>query len=517
MLATALVSVSSVAQYAWQEGGMPGRLDLGRDVHYKAEMQGSLSRGRTPLWLNANKQGLSSLDKDNGYLRGQVVRPVDNDSARRWGVGYGVDMAVAAGYTSRVVVQQAFAEVRWLHGQLSVGAKEYPMELKNQRLSSGAQALGINARPVPQVRLALPRYWTIPALGRWVHLKGHIAYGLMTDDGWQHDFTGMKSKYSDHVRYHSKAGYVKIGSEERFVPLSLELGFESAALFGGTSYTPDGNGVLSKIQNASGLKSYWRALIPGGGDAPEAGTAYQNEAGDILGSWLARLNYETDTWAIGLYADKFFEDHSSMFQLDYDGYGTGKDWNVKKKTRFRLYEFKDWMLGAELNVKYGKWLRGVVLEYLYSKYQSGPIYHDHSAGRSEHVGGEDNFYNHYIFTGWQHWGQVMGNPLYRSPLYNEDGTIEVKNNRSVAFHLGFDGQPTDRFGYRVLATWQEGLGTYSDPYDKKHHNVSLMVEANYRLPKGWCVQGAYGMDFGHILGANAGFQFTVSKSGIFSL
>ena len=52
------------------------------------------------------------------------------------------------------------------------------------------------------------------------------------------------------------------------------------------------------------------------------------------------------------------------------------------------------------------------MEYLYTKYQSGPIYHDHTRLLSEHVCGLDNYYNHNLFTGWQHWGQAMGHPLY---------------------------------------------------------------------------------------------------------
>ena len=84
------------------------------------------------------------------------MRPLSNDDGRRWGVGYGVDLALAAGFTSTLVIQQAYIEARWLKGVLTVGAKEQPMELKNQELSSGSQTLGINARPVPQVRIALP-------------------------------------------------------------------------------------------------------------------------------------------------------------------------------------------------------------------------------------------------------------------------------------------------------------------------------------------------------------------------
>lgn len=156
------LTAPSMAQYMWQEEDGTEKIDLREDIQYGVEMQGSFSKGKTPLWLNANKHGLSSLEKNNGYLRGSLVRPLSADSARRWAVGYGVDVAVPVNYTSHVVVQQAYVEARWLYGVLTAGAKEYPMELKNQSLSSGSQCLGINARPIPQVRLALPEYWTLP-------------------------------------------------------------------------------------------------------------------------------------------------------------------------------------------------------------------------------------------------------------------------------------------------------------------------------------------------------------------
>lgn len=100
-------------------------------LSYSVEIQGSVSRGRTPLWLNANKYGLSSLDKTNGYVRGGVFRPLSVDDGRKFGLGYAVDVAVPVNYTSKVVLQQAYVEGRWLHGSLTIGAKEEPMRLKN--------------------------------------------------------------------------------------------------------------------------------------------------------------------------------------------------------------------------------------------------------------------------------------------------------------------------------------------------------------------------------------------------
>ncbi len=502
------------AQYCWQEDAEPTKLRLDSALEYRIDMQATFSKGKTPLWLNANRYGLSSLKEANAYLRGSLIRPLSTDNQRRWGVGYGVDLALPTHFTSRFIVQQAFAEVRWLHGVLSVGAKEYPMELKNQTLSSGSQTLGINARPVPQVRLALPEYWTLPIFNHWVQLKGHIAFGKFTDENWQHDFTQRKSKYSEGVLYHSKAGYLRIGNEAAFCPLSIELGLEMAAQFGGKPYTYDGNGGLKCKATEGGLKGMWHAFIPGGHDDGEG--QYANIAGNQLGSWLMRINYNADTWKLGIYADHFFEDDSQMFMLDYNGYGEGKEWQSKKSHRFFMYSLQDMMLGAELNIKYGRWIRNVVLEYVHTKYQSGPYNHDHTVNIPDHLAGMDNYYNHSNYTGWQHWGQVMGNPLYRSPIYNTDGKIEVKDNRFIAYHLGFDGQPSDKFGYRVLASYQKGWGTYVLPFTKKHHNVSFMAEGSYHFLRRYTVKAAYGMDFGstEMLGHNRGFQITLTRQGI---
>ncbi|MGN0282613.1 MAG: capsule assembly Wzi family protein [Prevotella sp.] len=479
---------------------------------WKVTMQATNSTGDcTPLWLNANKYGLSSLDKSNGYIMAGVAKPMEGDSLHRLGYGFGVSLAAAYNFTSPVVVQEAFVEGRWLKGVLTIGSKEWAMELKNDTLSSGSQTLGINARPVPQVRIALPDYWTFA--GGWIGIKGHIAYGKTTDDGWQKDFTDRKSKYTEDALYHSKAGYVRIGNAAKSL-LNVELGLEMASLFGGTSYRKKENGELVGIKNGTGLSSFWHAFIGGGNDVGEV--VYQNVEGDMLGSWVARVNYDAPKWNLGIYADHYFEDHSSMFFLDYDGYGNGVEWNVKKDNRYFLYDLKDIMLGAELTLKQFQWARKIVVEYLYTKYQSGPIYHDHTENIPDHLGGSDNYYNHSIYTGWQHWGQVMGNPLYLSPIYNTDGTISVKNNRFIAWHGGVYGCLSSSLDYRILATYQKGWGTYGAMYPRPRRNASIMAEATYSMAKsGWQVKAAVAMDKGSLLGDNFGLQLTVIKKGMF--
>lgn len=51
------------AQYAWQETDRePSKPHLTSSISYLVETQATLSKGQTPLWLNANRYGLSSLD-----------------------------------------------------------------------------------------------------------------------------------------------------------------------------------------------------------------------------------------------------------------------------------------------------------------------------------------------------------------------------------------------------------------------------------------------------------------------
>ena len=481
-------------------------------MEMRTEAQLSMADGTAPLWLNANRYGLSSLD-DSGYLRAGLFRSLQHDSLKKWKLGYGADVAVASGFTSTLVVQQAYGEVAWLHGLLTVGSKEQPMELKNQELSTGSQTLGINARPVPAVRLSLPDYWQIPGTKGWLSLKGHISYGMTTDDGWQKDFTNRQHDYAEHTKLHTKAGYLKIGQDGK--PVSLELGLEMACQYGGTAYKETQTKGILKISNSDGVKGAMRALIPSGSDATDAG--YDNAEGNHLGSMLARLNIDYPAWGVSAYVDHFFEDHSQMFFFSRDDYGTGEQWNQHVRKNYFVYNMRDALLGLEVRLKNQPWLSTIVAEYVYTKDQSGPVYHDHTRSLSDQVAGLDNYYNHFIFTGWQHWGQVMGNPLYRSPLYNEDGMIMVKDNRFWAWHLAASGEPLPGLRYRLLCTWQRGFGTYELPLQDPQRNLSLLAEAAYRFTKesrlaGWSVKCGLGLDHGSLLGDNLGVQLTVGRN-----
>ena len=485
---------------------------LGAQTLLQAEAQLTASSGdHAPLWLNANRYGLSSTEPTNGYVRLGLFHRMDDDSLRRVAFGYGADVALAYHFSSTWVVQQAYGEMRWLRGVLTLGSKEQPVELRDAHLSTGPQTLGANARPVPQVRVTLPDYWDIPFTKGFLGIKGHVGFGMQTDDRWQKEFTHETSKHTEHTLVHTKAGYLRFGKQEK--PVTVELGLEMGCQFGGKSHQFEG-GRQVVIDNDVSFDAFLHAFVPAGGDSGEG--AYKNKEGNHLGSYVVRVNVEQPSFGVSLYGDHFFEDSSQMLFLEFDGYGEGEKWDEWEHNRWFIYDLRDMMLGAEVRLKHSRWVSTIVGEYVYSKHQSGPVYHDRTPSLSDHVGGRDNYYNHYIHTGWQHWGQVMGNPLYLSPAYNSDGAIEVRNNRFVAWHLGISGQPLPTLDYRILATWQKGYGTYEVPAAAPAISRYFLAEASYRFPSssrlsGWRITAAFGLDHGRWTGNNTGTQLTLAR------
>lgn len=466
------------------------------DVNYQIEAQATVATqdNLSPLWLNANRHGLSSVDKHNGFLRAGLSRPIEADSARSWRIGYGIDAAVAYNFTSSFFVQQLYADAEYRKVRLSVGSKERPMAFKNQELSSGSQTYGINARPIPQIRIELPDYLSLDH-GHWIGIKGFFGYGMLTDGNWRGSYA--RNSYIKHPFYHTKAGYMRLGNEKKF-PLVLEGGLEMATVFGGTYYEHK-NGRTVRTEMAHGFKQFVQAVYGGGSDPGEG--IYANAGGNTVGSWLASLSYKFPTWKIRAYYDHFFEDHSQAF-LEYG-------------------IWKDGLLGLELTLPRNRFVSTVVFERLSTRDQAGPIYHDHTPEIPDQISAVDNYYNHGTFGGWQHWGQAIGNPLYASPLYFANSSLAFPSNRFNAYHVGLAGDPLASLHYRLLYTYQESWGTYSAPFPDKRYNTSLLAEVRFAPARighidtrGWALTAAFGLDHGRLLGNNSAFQFTLCKQGL---
>lgn len=463
-----------------------------KGMNYSVETGINFSGGEhTPLWLTANKQGLSSIEKNNGYLRAGIFRPLEDD--KHFSYGFGIDLAGAYHFTSSFIVQQAYFDLKYRCLGLSVGSKEYGSELKNQLLTSGGMTYSGNARPIPQVRIGIPEYTLIPGTKGLFRIKGHLSYGMFTGDNWQEDFVTPGNKYTEHVLYHSKALFVKLGDYKKF-PLVFEGGIEMQAQFGGNAFNVEYMGEKKYIDMPNKLEDFFKVLIPSGGDSSTPMGEQTNVYGNHVGSWNFSLGYQLEDWNARVYYEHFFEDASQM-------------WGE--------YGWKDCLAGVEITFPKNRFISSFVYEYIGTKDQSGPIFHDKTPEIPDQVSAVDEYYNHYIYTGWQHWGMGIGNPLIVAPLYN-NGDIRFMSNRIKGHHVGFMGQPMADLGYRVLFSYTKNWGGYKEPFSEVKDNINGLLEVTYKPHqlKTWDFVASLAFDAGDLLGKSVGGMITVRKTGL---
>ena len=444
-----------------------------------------------PMWHFSNRQGLGSRENGWAYARVGVggSHGIDLDILD-FPIHFAWKADVVGGYglASNVFIQQAYADFRYRSVHISIGQKERWGELRNPRLSTGALTESGNARPIPQVRIELPRYVCI--LRNWLYIRGHIAYGRFTDGNWQEDFAATNTIYSTGALYHSKAGFLHIGNASAF-PLTAEMGLHMATQFGGKCYNSS-NKAGNNHKNPSRLKDYLMALIPTSGDNQYNGSDQANIAGNVLGSWLGALTWNSKEWKLRVNYEHVFEDHSQMF-----------------------WEYGLWteqLVGIELELKRFKWIKNVLFEYFNLKNQSGPVYHDSTAEIPDQISCKDNNYNHGGYPGWFNYGMIMGSPLCTSPIYNRDNVLVCHNNRVEAFHLGIEGEPFEWLRYRALLTKSNNWGTYKRPFKEMKENASGLVELIFKPNKLWDIRTSFAFDKGELYGNNYGGMITITRT-----
>ena len=489
-----------VGQNMWQ--------DAIHNVEYKGEMETTFSDHATPLWMNANKYGVSGTKGNFGLLKLGIKHDTNSDSLKNWRIGYQGEVVIGYGLDGNIAMPtNLYADIEYKKVRISAGIKERPAMMKNNQLSSGSFTFGTNAAPIPQIRFEVPEYISITGKSNWAAIKGHFGYGWMTDGKWQKQYIPEGGRYAKKAKYHSKAGYLRVGNANRF-PLTFEGGLEMACQFGGDIYYPWGrDGVFAeKLHIKAGVKEYINAIFGLGSDATDE--EYANAGGNTVGSWMMSLKYQGKDWSTRLYYDHFFDDHSMMF--------------------FQ-YGWRDGLLGIEIDFPKNPVCQTFVYEFLNTTYQSGPVYHDHTDAIPDQISGVDNYYNHILYQGWQHWGQSIGNPLITSPLYKNNNTLDFSSNRIRAHHFGVTGSPYKGLNYRLIYSYSQSWGTYSIPYPNIQKQNNFLCELTYNIPynlknlitkpssafwgSNWKIKVAYALDRGQLTGYNHGIMLGVSKMG----
>lgn len=481
LLLSAIISVPVAAKASWNDS-----------IRWNAEVDATFSAGKnTPFWLVSNLQGLGSPERNSGYVRLSAFH--DMDTTRRFTWGAGVDLAVPWRYSSRFIIHQLYGEVKYRCLQAMLGSKEMWGCYNDPRLSSGNLLYSGNSRPIPQLRLGIFDYADIWGTRGWLGIKGYLAFGAFTDQRWQSSWVAPGEKHTARVLYHSKGLWLRNGNTSKF-PLVFEAGIEMATQFGGISYE-DGK----VIHMPHSLRDWFKAVVPLKGDKTTPDGEQVNIQGNMVGCWNFALSWLPKAdWSVKAYFEHYFEDHSMLY-ID--------------------YRWRDGLWGVEATFPKNPVISAFVYEFLHMKDQSGPLLNDSNDKVPEQVSGNDNYYNHYIYSGWQHWGMGIGNPMTLSPIFNTDGRLYFRSNRVIGHHFGISGNPTSELAYRVLFSFSRNWGTYRYPLDHEMDNINALAEVTWTPTRGW-LRGWSGTlavagDAGPLMGRSLGVGIRISKTGWF--
>lgn len=469
-----------------------------------------------PHWLTANRFGiLDDGDRAVGLTRvgaSSVYRP-----NKHWSFTMALDAVGKynfAQYTSNLFLQQGYLQIKRGIFVFTGGRLEQTLGTHAEGLSSGSLAVSGNARPIPQLQLAVPGYRDVPFTKGFVSFKGTYTHGWLGND---------KERNIKNSLLHEKSFYLKFGGK---FPLNFSAGLIHQVVWGGEDRK------IGKLP--ASLRDYARVIMGESAEAVDLNNPLLGEAanalGDNMGVYDFGLHLRLKDKSILVY-------HQTPFE----------DW-----TGSRLFRNKDRLLGIYFqNGKENKWLKGIVYEFLYTKYQSGP---SRPGGANDapglkdsygyDFGGRDNYYNNYLYkTGWVYLDRIIGTPLFytksRARRYIE-GFVDpdekrfnfnVVNNRVVAHHIGIEGGSA-LLKYKLLATFTKNFGTYGGINGgitewgsienpdaayafrpaKRQYYFLLEVET-HPFSKQWSLLTSVGWDTGQLT-RNAGLWVGLRRQGI---
>ncbi|MEX0660231.1 MAG: capsule assembly Wzi family protein [Balneolaceae bacterium] len=399
------------------------------------DLIGVISAGdQTPFWLQSNQNGIYSADGNQFLSRFQAYGKEDINPNIRF--LYGTDLVVRPGVESSIWFNQGFIKLQ-AHGiELSAGRFQNSSSTHHKRLSMGSLGVSGNATPIPQVRLGLIDWTSLPFTQDYIQIKGHLAHGWMGNN-----------RVTDDVLYHEKMGHARFGGD---LPLNLYGGVVHYATWGGNN-----NPRFGDLPSSS--KDFWRVFFAVGGDD----TAPPGEESYMLGNHLG-------AWDFGFFLD--------VADVDVKAY---RQFPLETKNNLKFKSPQDALTGV--SVTFGEELdfpiKEFVYEHLYTKWQNGPLRPNTGPNQRDEFQGNENYYNHTIYqTGWVYEDRTIGNALF-TPRPDNQG---VSNNRIVAHHVGLTSS-VKNVTITSRATFSRNSGTWIHPFEspKNQWSFSTGIESPF--------------------------------------
>ena len=399
-------------------------------------------------------------------------------------------------HPARVWLQQAYVKAEYRSIFAVAGQKYKSSPIVNEALSSGDLVWSDNARSPVGVRAGFIDFQDIPYTKGWVQLQGEFGYFRQFDDKWLENHYNYYNHFiTTGTWLHYKSMHFRTNPNK---PLVFTIGAQSACQFGGTAdYYEDGQ-VTRTVKMDADAKAFFRTFIAGSG-GNSGGDSFVE--GNHLGTWDIALEYKLKPGEkLRAYTQWLWEDGSGIGKMNgFDGL-----WGLEYR-----------------NDHYNRLVTGAVIEYIDFTNQSGPVHwtpNDRPGTPiTSHSSGADDYYNNYIYNGYQSRGMSIGSPFVKSPLYNQDGYMRYRDNVLRGFHAAVTGHLSYRWGYTLMGSYRKAWGTPLLPRAGSVDDFSMMLATSYEFKRGWHITGQVAMDRGSLYGNNFGAGLGISYSGDFNL
>ena len=400
--------------------------------------------GNMPFWATANQFGL--MPESNGAVisayAGQSYHKEDAFQYH-WAVSLAGRTDKSSAF--QVIPDEIYAGIKWKPLSLDLGIWHRDRDfmacdarLGSLSTSSGNVIWSGNGRSMPGYSLKLD-HWGIPGTKHIVEISG--AWG---------DYKTIGQRYVKGSWMHNLQAYLTL-NVWRF---SFEAGIDQYALWGGVS--PD----YGKLPCT--FRDYCRMCLGHSSGEGSPATDRYGTIGDQRGRGKLFLSYKHEGWKLSVQHDMIYDDR---------GFFWFENWQDGVNTVCLSFEDKD------------RWVSDIAYEFVYTMWQSGPR-HDRPAtpediakyghnypiiGTKFIIGGCDNYFNNGEYkSGWTSFGRTVGLPLI-TPKGTGDGswnrnklTLGVENNRVRAHHVGVSGKLFRKLPYKLMLTYSENFGLYSN-------------------------------------------------------
>ena len=471
-----------------------------------------------PYYISSNCGG-TITQQYSALAYASLRHNIDKRERFSWGAG----LAAWAGYASsagyqrhvgdgqfevqkqhpaRAWIQEAYLSAKY-RGIFAVAGQAYKSSpIVDGLLSSGDLVWSNNSRPPVGLRAGFIDFQNIPFTKGWLQIQGEFGYFRELDDKWLENHYNYYNHFITTGRWlHYKSLHFRTKPSQ---PLVFTIGAQSACQFGGTAkYYKDGQ-LDHTVKMDADPKAFFRTFIAGSG-GNSAGDSFVE--GNHLGTWDIALQYYLSNYQhLRAYTQWLWEDGSGIGKMNgFDG-----------------------LWGIEFRQNGSYLVSGAVIEYIDFTNQSGPIHwtpHDHEGTPiTSHSSGADDYYNNYIYNGYQSRGMSIGSPFVKSPLYNRDGYMRYRDNVLRGFHAAIEGWFTNEWHYLLQASYRKAWGTPIIPRVGSVDDFSMALSVNYApyWLRGFKVDGlsvgaTVAIDRGKLYGNNWGAQLGISYSGDFNI